>query len=274
MKSAAKNAASQGATLAAVAGILILTIAVPCAAADHVVMATQQNQMPRFDPRTVTIEPGDTVTFVNHLGNHNVVADDGAFRCANGCDQDGGNGNLADNAWRATVRFSDVGEYGYYCEPHGNLAGGMRGKVIVADATAPPPPPPTGGVPIDAGFTGEWYNADQSGHGFYLEVLPNNIMVLAWFVYDDAGAPAWIVAQGIIDGDVATLDGVVAAGGFFPPAFDPDAITRTPWGQFTFRFSDCNNGHVDWTATAPGFSSGSLDLIRLTLPAGLACPHP
>src|SRR5690348_6115263 len=47
-----------------------------------------------FVPRAVTVDVGDTVTFVNAGGTHNVDADDGTtFRCANGCDGAGGNGD-------------------------------------------------------------------------------------------------------------------------------------------------------------------------------------
>ena len=42
-------------------------------------------------------------------------------------------------------------------------------------------------------------------------------------------------------------------------------------GTLTFRFSDCNHGHVDWNSSVPGYGSGGMDLTRLTLPAGLTC---
>ena len=99
----------------------------------------------RYSPASVTINVGDTVTFVNAEGFHNVVSDDGAvteFRCANGCDGAGGNGNLSSGAWSATVAFPTAGTIGYYCEAHGASGGvGMAGRVIV-QGTAPPPPPP------------------------------------------------------------------------------------------------------------------------------------
>ena len=46
----------------------------------------------RYEPSTLTINVGDTVTFTNTSGFHNVVSDADsvtAFRCANGCDGDG-----------------------------------------------------------------------------------------------------------------------------------------------------------------------------------------
>src|SRR5678816_3093794 len=46
-----------------------------------------------FSPQFLTVQAGDTVTFLNLGGNHNVVADDGSFRCAHGCDGDGQGGS-------------------------------------------------------------------------------------------------------------------------------------------------------------------------------------
>src|SRR5689334_6080557 len=70
---------------------------------------------PTFSPATVTISVGDKVTFVNKGGVHNVVADDGSFRCAHGCDgQPGGNGNASSSNWVATVTFTKARTIGYF----------------------------------------------------------------------------------------------------------------------------------------------------------------
>ena len=87
------------------------------------------NSNDTFSPSTVTIRAGGTVTFTNLGGLHNVVADDGSFRCANGCDGSGGNGNAATNAWSVTVTFPNAGSVPYNCEIH--VSFGMRGTVIV-----------------------------------------------------------------------------------------------------------------------------------------------
>lgn len=94
-----------------------------------------------YTPSELTIAVGDTVTFSNAGGFHNVVSDDGAvtsFRCANGCDGTGGNGDAASGAWTATVAFPTAGTIGYYCEIHGGSGGiGMSGTIIVEAATTP-----------------------------------------------------------------------------------------------------------------------------------------
>src|SRR5512141_701930 len=102
-----------------------------------------------FSPQFLTIQAGDTVTFLNLGGYHNAVADDGSFRCAHGCDGDGqgGSGNASDSLWFATVAFPTPGTVGYFCEPHGSPGSGMYGTIEVVA----PPPPPKPVVPAPSG---------------------------------------------------------------------------------------------------------------------------
>ena len=87
-----------------------------------------------FEPAELTIEEGDTVTWTNQGGFHNVRADDDSFRCANGCDGDGGNGNPSAAAWSFSLVFTDAGMIPYYCEVHGAPNGvGMSGVVEVVE---------------------------------------------------------------------------------------------------------------------------------------------
>lgn len=100
-----------------------------------------------FSPQFLSITAGDNVTFLNRGGNHNVVADDGSFRCAHGCDGDGkgGSGNASSSLWIVTLPFPTPGTVGYFCEPHGSPGAGMYGTIEVL---APPPPPPVDPVPV------------------------------------------------------------------------------------------------------------------------------
>ncbi len=124
------------------------------------------------------------------------------------------------------------------------------------------------------GFTGNWYNPDQSGHGFSIEVLPGNTMLAEWYVFAPTGGQAWIVATGPLNGTTAVLQGFqsVGPGALFPPNFNVATVTGQPWGAITFTFSDCNNGQVSWQPTAAGYTSGSMPIKRLTMPVGVTCP--
>jgi len=95
-----------------------------------------------FSPATLTITAGDTVTFVNRGGFHNVAADDGSFRCAQGCSGSGGDPNSV--LWSSTVTLASPGTLGYHCELHGAPGQGMFGTITVQ--AAPPLPPPASAV--------------------------------------------------------------------------------------------------------------------------------
>ncbi len=129
-------------------------------------------------------------------------------------------------------------------------------------------------ISIGPGFTGTWYNPTESGHGFSIEVLRGNQMIASWYVFAPDGGQSWIVASGSITGNTATLQAFqpTGIGGRFPPNFNAAELKNQPWGKITFEFADCNNGQVSWQPTVAGYTSGSLTLMRLTMPAGLMCP--
>ncbi|HET6546165.1 MAG TPA: plastocyanin/azurin family copper-binding protein [Rhodanobacteraceae bacterium] len=83
-----------------------------------------------FTPAELTIHQGDTVTFRNAGGVHNVHADNDRFICSVNCTT---NNAPSDLPWSATVLFNRTGSFGYYCEAHGDLTGGMRGSITVID---------------------------------------------------------------------------------------------------------------------------------------------
>jgi plastocyanin len=128
-----------------VAGAMLAIFATSAEAMDHTVVArTGPN---RFDPPTLTIAVGDTVTFMNDPdgpGFHNVKSDTGAvtqFRCAIGCDGDGagGNGNPSGTTWSATVTFPTAGSVPFLCEVHGVPGGGgMYGTITVGGGGGSP----------------------------------------------------------------------------------------------------------------------------------------
>ncbi|HET6545720.1 MAG TPA: plastocyanin/azurin family copper-binding protein [Rhodanobacteraceae bacterium] len=257
--------------------MLLLLVAVPVWAANHnVSVGGSTNGDPyyggggtpilMFNPANLTITVGDTVTFINSGGPHNVHADDESFRCARGCDGQGGDGDPIDENWTSVVTFDQPGTFGYHCDTHGGL--GMVGSITVQAASG------SGNVPITAGFTGNWYDPSQSGHGFGIEVLEGDVMLLDWYVFAPDGGQAWVTAIGAIDGDTAVLDAATTAGSgaLFPPNYDASQVHAEPWGTITLTFTDCNHGEASWQPTAAGYTAGSMPLVRLTQPAGLSCP--
>jgi plastocyanin len=233
--------------------LLILSLAGAAASA-----ATHEVQVIsfRFEPETLTIQPGDTVRWRNTGGGHNVTADDDSF----------GNGPPSSASWTYTFTFNNAGDYRYYCQPHGGPGGaGMAGMIRVQGA-APAP------FIINYGIGGTWYNPATSGQGFLLEVVPSaNSLALGWFTWSSttAGQHDWLSAFGPITGDSATVNLSRSTGGRFN---DPTPIASSIVGTATFKFTDCENGTVTFNRTDNG-TSGVIPIRRLT-PTPTACTSP
>jgi len=105
--------------------------ALPAGATNQVVTATGDN---KFEPANVTIIQGESVTWNNDSGFHNVHFDDNSF------DQPP---DPQPSPWTVPRTFLTPGTYTYYCEAH-LTSDNMRGTVTVLPpgSTLPPPPPP------------------------------------------------------------------------------------------------------------------------------------
>jgi len=84
----------------------------------------------RFDPATITVPAGTTVTWTNEDGFHTVTGGDGQADPASPV----GKSTLAEAGATARVTFDKPGTYPYFCEPHQSL--GMKGEVVVTAAGA------------------------------------------------------------------------------------------------------------------------------------------
>jgi plastocyanin len=219
-----------------------------------------------FSPLTQIIAVGDSVTFSSYAdfvntGPHNVVADDGSFRCALGCDGKGGDGTPRDptSQWRFTLTFDKPGIVTYHDE-----ASKAYGAIIVRASPA---------FAIGPGITGSWYDPDQSGHGLFIEVLPENRFLAAWFTFTpDGSAQSWFTGAGTYFEDTANvIDAELPTGGRWIPNFDPGQVTFNHWGTLHFYFSDCNHGWVLFDSVYGYGTSGGMKLTRLTQPLGLSC---
>ena len=126
---------------------------------------------------------------------------------------------------------------------------------------------------INPGTTGAWYDPQQSGHGLFLEVLPQNQLLAFWFTFTPDGTQqSWFGGVGPYAGSTATVPVTLTTGGRWIPNFDASKIVNNPWGTLTFTFTDCNTGRVDFVSSYPGYGSNHMNLARLTAPAGLTCP--
>jgi hypothetical protein len=230
-----------------------------------------------FAPDSLTINAGDTVTFLTFSApptdedggelpdtrqKRNLVADDGSFRCARGCDGEGGDGTpvVPSAIWSFTRTFKATGVFGYHDE-----VSRIAGVIAVLPAGSPI-------FAISPGITGAWFDPAQNGHGIFVEVLPNARFLAWWFTFDPGAHQAWFGGVGTYGGNVATITAAdMPTGARWIPNFDPAEIAHHSWGTLTLTFTDCNHGRVDFSSGL-GFGAGSMNLTRLTQPAGLACP--
>jgi hypothetical protein len=127
---------------------------------------------------------------------------------------------------------------------------------------------------IDKTFTGSWYNAAQSGHGFAVEVLPDGRAVIYWYVYNPDGTPTFLLAVGNITGNTVQADVYHQTGMPFG-TFDNSNLVQTLWGTLTFTVNSCTSATLSYSSTmsidGEPFGSGTIQLTRLASVAGLKC---
>jgi plastocyanin len=236
-------------------GVVLLTAAASCWGANYTVTAGGQAGLV-FTPATLTINVGDTVTFVNGGGFHNVVADDSSFT----------SGPASSAQWSLPVTFTKGGMMRYYCAIHGGPGGsGMAGSITVQSAPAP----------FDLnrrGLTGSWFQMATAGQGVEVEIYPDlmapgtGFMQAAWFTYDynapgGASSQRWYTFSGNVQSGQpsATLTLYENTGG----NFDAPPVTQAmPVGSVVVS-ADCNHLTMTYTFTDGSGRSGMVPMTRL-----------
>ena len=88
-------------------------------AADDAAKVTVSNV--KFEPRTLTVKAGTTVTWENKEGSHTVTSDTGAFES-----------ETLSAGQSFSHKFDKAGRYPYYCTFHGSKGGhDMAGVIVV-----------------------------------------------------------------------------------------------------------------------------------------------
>ena len=234
-----------------------------------------------FSPSSLTINAGDTVTFKNAGGFHNVHSTSGptSFKCSNDCTS---NNAPSSNAWSDTITFPTAGTVHYQCDEHASM--GMTGSIVVNAAAS--------SLSLGGYLSGNWYDPspNQAGHGFQLEftnapgvTAGNKVLVAIWFVFTPDGNPQWVYGQGEWNPNTntATIPAEIYSGAKFPPNYnanDRQQLTYPPgWGTLTFTFSGCNDGTAAWApstaAMSMGYGTGTIPIKRITQIDGTTCPQ-
>jgi hypothetical protein len=137
-----------------------------------------------------------------------------------------------------------------------------------------------GGTYMQGGHSGGYYNVEQSGHGFFAEVLDDESsptgkrLLVAWYAFFN-GQQIWLLATGHVvkDGDahIAYMTTWIYEGNGFPPDYDPRETVEIVWGEMTWFFIGCDRAHVSWVSDFDEYGSGELELQRLTTISDSVC---
>lgn len=143
-------------------------------------------------------------------------------------------------------------------------------------ALAAEPSPPAMTTMVERGLSAVWHNPERDGEGWALEILNDGQAVMAWFTYDDAGKPRWMYAQGRTlsddNGPYLFFSNLEATrGGRFGPDFDPDDVESDSVGSLSMRFSDCQQGEIEYSAYG---HAERIPIQRLMRTMGAACDPP
>lgn len=133
------------------------------------------------------------------------------------------------------------------------------------------------GAGINANFTGAWYDAANPGHGLQIQVVgptvsggPDRVFA-TWYTYDNFGAQHWIYGTADIAGNQIHMDAFTTSGAYFPPLFRSSQVVTGAWGTLDFNFTDCNHGTLTFSSGAAGYTTGIINLTRLTQTSGTSC---
>ena len=110
---------------------------------------------------------------------------------------------------------------------------------------------------INGAISGSWYNPDQNGQGWVIEVggtPAGGPQFLSYFYgYDNNGEQLWLISGfAIMDGTTVTAQVYRTSGTGFGGDFDPESfVLGDVIGSMTFDFETCDSGTVVFTSLIP-----------------------
>ena len=124
-------------------------------------------------------------------------------------------------------------------------------------------------------YSGSWFNPDQSGHGFSVEVLSSGRTIVYWYTYDPFGNSIFLFGDATnvgnsIQAQVYFLQGMVFG------EFNPATNELFDWGTLTITFHDCTHATLKYDSileyqSGESFGSGEMPLVRLASMDNFKC---
>jgi hypothetical protein len=116
-------------------------------------------------------------------------------------------------------------------------------------------------APAGGAFTGQWWNAGESGWGISLSHASRSVIFAVWFAYDAKGAPKWYTGE--CTSFAFTCYGPLyeTVGPPVGPTFNPALVSRREVGTLRIEFSGTQQARMYWTLDGV---SGTRDITRQT----------
>ncbi|MDH3902790.1 MAG: DUF4331 domain-containing protein [Xanthomonadales bacterium] len=128
------------------------------------------------------------------------------------------------------------------------------------------------GAVFNAGISGSWYNPNQDGQGWVIEMISANQFLFYFYGYDDVGNQLWLLGlTDNIDGSTVTVDTLRFSGMGFGGNFDPTSKSYESVGSTIFEFSDCSTATVSFTPSVSDLDGFVTSAERLSSIATLDC---
>jgi peptidyl-prolyl cis-trans isomerase A (cyclophilin A) len=133
--------------------------------------------------------------------------------------------------------------------------------------------------PVMAVHSGSWFDPQNPGVGFNLEVTNQNVaddrptLVLYWYDFSQ-GEPLWLTGSAGFDwgDDEVTVELLAVPTPNVAADFQsPPAGAFQPRGTITINFNDCATGRFSYDL--PEFGSGEIDVLRLSVPDRINCEN-
>ena len=133
-------------------------------------------------------------------------------------------------------------------------------------------------VLAEGGATGQWFNPERSGEGFWIEVINTGGIQqigISFYTFDANGKQLWVTGSVTIgpDDEVVPIPVFLVEGPSWGPDFDAGDANVTAFGTITVRFPTCDTALFS-VVTEVGLQNGSYPAIRLTDIEGVECIDP
>jgi hypothetical protein len=123
--------------------------------------------------------------------------------------------------------------------------------------------------------TGQWFNPDHNGEGFFVEVIESGgsqLLGVAMYTFNELGEQMWITGAVPIDSDdvVVTVPVIQADGPIWGSGYDPADLNTIDFGTITARFTSCNTAMFQ-VRNNVGLEDVDYPTVRLTGIVGVEC---